>query len=89
MTINEIFNVLSDIAPLQLSNEFVAIENGYDNSGILVYTDEDINAALFTLDLTNASVDKALKLGAKLIVTHHPAIYAPIKALENGIIKKD
>ena len=36
---------------------------------------------LFSLDLTENAVDFAVENGCDAIVTHHPAIYAPIKEL--------
>jgi dinuclear metal center YbgI/SA1388 family protein len=36
---------------------------------------------LFSLDLSNESVKKAIELGCDTIVTHHPAIYTPVKSL--------
>ena len=81
MKIQKVFETLENYAPIRLSNEFVSVVNGYDNSGVLVETDEDITKIIYTLDLTSESVDRAIEEGAKLIVTHHPAIYAPIKSL--------
>lgn len=81
MNIKEIFSVLQNYAPISLSDEFVKLENGYDNSGIIVETTEDIKSVVFSLDLTVEAVNKAIESGAKLIVTHHPAIYAPITEL--------
>lgn len=85
MKINEIYEILTDYAPICLSNELVALENGYDNSGIIAHTEKDINTVVFTLDLTKKAVETAIKTGAKLIVTHHPAIYAPISSLSCGM----
>jgi dinuclear metal center YbgI/SA1388 family protein len=58
------------------------IERGaYDNSGILVRASDRADKVLFALDLTIKCVERAKRLGCNLIVTHHPAIYAPLKEL--------
>ena len=89
MKITNVLALLEEYAPLSLSNDFVSAVDGYDNSGIIVETEDDIKGIVFTLDLTDESVNFALDRGANLIVTHHPAIYAPIKNLKtsNPILK--
>lgn len=82
MLIKEIIEESEKIAPLSYS--LAAIEKGYyDNSGLLIdgKTDET-NEVLFALDLNAGALKAAKKLGAKLIFTHHPAIYKPIKAID-------
>ena len=74
----ELLNLLEEIAPLSLSTEFVAAENGYDNSGILLDCGGEITGVLFSLDLSAAAVAEAKKLGFNAIVTHHPAIYSKL-----------
>ena len=78
MKLNEFYALLDGIAPKRLSDEYCASTGAYDNSGILVDTGEEINSVLFTLDLTNSALDKAMEIGANLIVTHHPVIYGKI-----------
>ncbi len=83
MKINEFLNMLEKYAPLEYSNIFCKEYGAYDNSGIIISTDDDISGVIFSLDLTKKAVDLALKKGANLIVTHHPAIYKPISTIEN------
>ena len=72
--------LLEGVCPLSLS--YKMIEKGsYDNSGLLVKTSEKAEKILFSLDLSSAVVDKAIELGCDTIVTHHPAIYEPLKSL--------
>ena len=78
MKLNDFYALLNEVAPKTISDEFCAKCNGYDNSGILVDCGEELVGALFTLDLTNAAIEKALAIGANVIVTHHPAIYGKI-----------
>lgn len=78
MKLNEIYKMLDGLAPKSLSDEYCANFHAYDNSGVLVDCGEEIKGMLFTLDLTYAAIEKALKTGSNLIVTHHPAIYGKI-----------
>lgn len=87
MTIDGILNIIEDYAPLKLSYDFQNMIDGYDNSGIIARVDGEVKGVLFTLDLTFASVEKAIENGCNLIVTHHPSIYAPIKSVEGALLK--
>ena len=83
-SLKEFMAVLEEFAPLELSKKM--IENGsYDNSGIIANCHQNVESVLFALDLTVSVVDCALEKGCDTIVTHHPAIYNPIKSLDiNG-----
>ena len=73
--------MLDGLAPLKYS--LMQIEKGdYDNSGILLKTHLDVEKVLFSLDLTSETVKRAKKLKCDTVVTHHPAIYYPIKTLD-------
>ncbi len=78
--LDNFFEVLNGIAPIRLSHELIKLGD-YDNSGILVRGRDSISKVLFSLDLTNSCVKRAKRLGCDAIVTHHPAIYAPVKSL--------
>lgn len=78
MRLSEIYEIVNTAAPKNLSDEYCARFNGYDNSGILVDTGKDVQSILFTLDLSNAAITHAIEIGANLIITHHPAIYGKI-----------
>ena len=80
-TLKELFEKLDAFAPLEYSHKL--IEKGdYDNSGILIKSTENANKILFALDLTENAVKKAKRLGCDTIVTHHPAIYAPLSCVD-------
>lgn len=80
MLIEEFSKVLDGVAPLYLSD--IQKEKGsYDNSGLIVKCNEKVENVLFSLDLTQEAVKKAKRLKCDTIVTHHPAIYYPIKSL--------
>lgn len=83
MKLCDFYQILNKFAPISISDEFCSKYGAYDNSGILVDTGKDVQKALFSLDLTQAAVEKAISIGANLIVTHHPAIYAKIGAIRS------
>lgn len=73
MRIKDITNYLEELAPLQY-------QESYDNSGLLVGDAErEVSAAVITLDCTEDVVDEAVKLGANLIIAHHPIVFAGLK----------
>lgn len=81
MFIKDYFDILESKAPLSLSKAMV--DNGaYDNSGLLINVHSEVKKVLFTLDLSKASIKRAKRLGVDTIVTHHPAIYTPIKTVD-------
>ena len=82
MKLSEIYQIADAIAPKALSDEMCKNYGWYDNSGILVNTDEEVNGILFSLDLTMSAVDEAIARGVKLIITHHPAIYGKISRID-------
>ena len=86
MTIETVFSTIEKYAPLKLSSDFQAMINGYENSGIKALVKGDIKGVLFTLDLTLESVQKAIDNNCNLIVTHHPAIYSPIKVVDGALL---
>lgn len=76
----DLMKVLEKQAPLSLSHKM--IEKGhYDNSGVLINTHLDVQSLLFCLDLTEDAINFAKEKGCDTIVTHHPAIYSPIKEI--------
>ncbi len=75
MNVGEILSVLAQRAPLHTAQD-------WDNVGLLV---GDKTAAVTTvltcLDVTEAAIDEAKRVGAQLIVSHHPVLFHPIKNL--------
>ena len=54
----------------------------YDNVGLQVGDpDASVDLVLVALDLTDRVLDEAERIGADLIVTHHPLLFRPLKAL--------
>lgn len=75
MTIQTIFDFLQERAPLDTAE-------GWDNPGMLVGDPHrEVTRVLVALDATAGAVETAQAVGAELIVTHHPVIFAPLKRL--------
>ena len=54
----------------------------YDNVGLQVGDpDAEVRTALLALDMTPDLLDEAKELGARLIVTHHPLLFRPVRAV--------
>lgn len=83
MTVEEVFSFLEkSVAPVKLSDDFCAKYKMYDNSGIVINCGQPVTGALFSLDLSAAAAEEAVKLGYNLIVTHHPAIYGGVSRFD-------
>lgn len=90
MTITEFYDKIQKYAPIELSEKLCKKDGLYDNSGIIINAGEkEFTGAAFMLDLTLSGVEFADRNGCNLIVTHHPAIYSPIKSVDaNSAIGK-
>ncbi len=77
MKIKEICNILENIAPLSL-------QENYDNSGLIVgNSNDEITGILISLDVTEEIVSEAIEKKSNLIIAHHPIIFGSLKSL-NG-----
>ena len=75
MKVKDIVAVIEEFAPL-------AIQEGWDNSGLCVGSPEDeVSSVLLALDCTETLVDEAIECGADVIVTHHPLIFSGLKKI--------
>lgn len=83
--IRDIYNIIDGLYPFSLSKQYIDKYGGHDNSGIIINLGKDITKVLWTLDLSPASVAAAKEAEANLIITHHPAIYYPISALDASV----
>jgi putative NIF3 family GTP cyclohydrolase 1 type 2 len=69
MIIKDIIKFLETTAPL-------AIQEPYDNTGLLTGTvDDELKGVLITLDTTEEVVEEAVQKNANLIISHHPIIF--------------
>jgi dinuclear metal center YbgI/SA1388 family protein len=76
--LHDVYDRLQAFAPKSLSDEYCKKYGAYDNSGVLLDSGEEVKKILFALDFSAAAIERAEEIGANLIVTHHPAIYAKI-----------
>lgn len=83
MKIYEIRDLLNSHFPSSLSEE-------WDNDGDMLCLDptREVTGIVTTLDVTDKAVDEAIKVGANLIVSHHPLIFKPLKKLDGTAISK-
>lgn len=60
----------------------------FDNVGILIGDRfAEVEGVLVCLDCTFSAIEKAKSIGANLIITHHPVIFDPLKAVnENSVV---
>lgn len=78
MTNQTILDLLDQKAPFSLAEE-------WDNVGLLIGSpDNEVTRVLVALDATVGAIEAAKAVGADLIVTHHPVIFSPLKALDSG-----
>ncbi len=87
MKIKDITQALEEVMPLWM-------QESYDNCGLQVGDKEaEVSSALLCVDLTEAVVQEAIDIGAKLIITHHPPLFKGLKQItgrtyiERSIIK--
>jgi len=77
MQLKEITRFIESVAPL-------ALQESYDNSGLLIGNPADeVFGILISLDITEAIIDEAISKNLNLIVAHHPIIFSGLKKL-NG-----
>jgi len=76
-TISEIYQHLNTVLPASLSCD-------WDNDGLMVCADPEaeVKTILFALDITPAVVEYAEKIGAQLIISHHPLIFSGIRRMD-------
>lgn len=73
--VGQIFEYLNELAPVELKMDF-------DNVGLLVgNADDKVDKCLVALDITDEVIEEAVRLGAQLIVSHHPIIFGAIKSV--------
>lgn len=76
MKICELYRLLSEKIPTSLSCE-------WDNDGLMCCQDPDreLKKVLIALDITAAVAEEAIAGGYDVILSHHPLIFHPLKAL--------
>ena len=75
MTVQEIYEAMDRLAPFSTSMSF-------DNTGLLLgEPNTPVKALLLALDCSDAALAEAARLGANLILSHHPLIFHALKRL--------
>jgi len=82
MLLKDLLEVLDGIAPFDTAEP-------WDNTGLMVGdTLREVRSVLVALDPSTEVIHEAEKLGADLIITHHPLIFTPLKALRIGKVEQ-
>ena len=79
MTVRELYAFFDAKIPRALSCD-------WDNDGLMVCPDDtkEVRRVLVALDITAAVAEQAIKEGYDLVVSHHPLIFHPLKAVAPG-----
>lgn len=73
---------MGDIARALESAAPRALQEDYDNSGLLVgSTDQQLKGVLLSLDVTEEVLQEAVHKGCNMVVAHHPIIFSGLKNL--------
>ncbi len=76
MIAEDIYNFLDSAVPFSSAAE-------WDNTGLSVGSlNKEIKTVLISLDVTNEAIDYAQKIGADLVLTHHPLIFDSVKQIK-------
>lgn len=77
LKVKDITSLLEEMSPL-------GSQESYDNSGLIVGShNTKVTNVLLSLDCVEETVEEAIKIGANLIIAHHPIIFGGLKQL-NG-----
>lgn len=76
MNVKELYAFLNEKIPPSLSCE-------WDNDGLMCCADEEktVERVLVALDMTAAVIEQAVRESYDLILSHHPLIFSPLKAV--------
>ena len=78
MKVKDIIAAVERTAPLRLQDE-------WDNSGLQVgFTASAVSKVLVCLDVTEAVVDEAARLGCQMIVSHHPLLFKALREVSDS-----
>ncbi len=76
--VSDIANAIESLAPKNLKEDF-------DNVGLLFGKNEkEVKRVLIALDATEETINEAAKVGADMIVCHHPLIFNPPKSITDS-----
>lgn len=79
-TVKDIYDLLDGVAPYESAASF-------DNTGLAVGSfSQEVKGVLLALDVTEEAVCFARENGFDLVLTHHPLIFNPLKAVKKGSV---
>lgn len=85
MTVSELYAFLNARIPSALRCE-------WDNDGLMCCSDphREVRRVLLTLDITEAATERAVRERCDVILSHHPLVFRPVKALtaDAGVPRK-
>lgn len=77
MLIRDLYDLVDRVAPFRLQEE-------YDNAGLITGSmDDAVHGILLCLDVTHETVREAGRVGADLILSHHPPIFRALRRLDS------
>ena len=77
MKCGEIIEILNRLAPESMACD-------WDNPGLLAgRRQKEVKRVLVAVDADDAVVEEALRLGADMLLTHHPLIFRPLKKVND------
>ena len=75
MRCEEIMQKLEELSPAHFAQD-------WDNVGLLAgRTEKEVHSVYIALDATDQAVEEAIRLGADMIITHHPLIFKGIRQI--------
>ena len=77
----EIYDYINSFAPFDTAMSF-------DNVGLLIGDENTAsNIVLLALDVTTQVIEEAVQKGAKIIISHHPIIFNPLKSIPTDSVQ--
>lgn len=78
MTVADIAEIIENTVP-------AALQESWDNSGLLVgFEEREVRTILTCLEINEDVADEAVAMGADMIVSHHPLIFGGLKKLNSS-----
>lgn len=75
MNVSDFYDEMDKLAPFNTAMSF-------DNCGLLIGDkNQDVNACILALDVTNSVIETAIKKNVQLIITHHPVIFDKLSSI--------
>ncbi len=71
----KIIEYIRKIAPEEFQED-------WDNSGYQVRIKNETDKVILCMDVTDRVIDRAIETDAKLIISHHPMIFAGVKSID-------